>query len=637
MYILLPCIAALVVATATQLPGGAPPPLARLDGPALLARLRDEYGQGQRSFRIPAGVYSFPNAGERDFALNGWTDAVIDASGATFLLNSGGVKFNHCARVTLKGLTLDNDPFPAMQGIVKAIDRSNKTLDITLDPAYQAPPAGGIARTNARGIVFFPPDGRDPVREEWEASYGYESMSGNDYRIKLLNNRFFDVGDHPDSILPGYRVFVAAPNGSSGITLTGCDHVTLVGVHVYAGDGFSICELGGKGDNVYRDCVIGRKPGTDRLMKGGRDGFHSYGMRKGPTIEGCDISYTGDDLIAIHGFWDIVETQPEPTKIVLAAPFSRDFEIGSTLRFYDFDTTRPRGEAIVRSFIRLTGPESKARIQAVPSAMAQSHYAVRDFPDNLAELIEVTLDRPVQIAPLTIASSGEYCGNGAVIRGNHLHDAISRGVLVKANDITIEGNTMERISLPAIAILPESYWLEGPFVHRIRIANNTIVDCGEVSYNDRYMEPMLGAIQIANTFGHRLFNPPTFNGYATNSQVTIEGNRVIRPAVFAIFLGNVDGAAIKNNTIDHAHRRRAWIDKFDLSGAIVGGSGPDPVTDAQIEVLKHPLFSSLVLGSSNVAISGNKVVSDLPGYLGDWGIGPWTRAITVENSAAAKH
>ncbi|HEY3331806.1 MAG TPA: right-handed parallel beta-helix repeat-containing protein [Capsulimonadaceae bacterium] len=631
MKLLLPLLVTITVAGGLPSAAFAASSAKLLDGPAMLRALQADYDKGQRTFRVDPGVYSFPREGGRNFELTGWADATINADGVTFIANSGGVKLNRCVNVTLKGLTLDNEPYGAMQGVVKSIDNANRTLDVTLDPAYMLPPPGGIPRSQARGIVFFSPDGRDIVREEWEASWGYESLGGSDYRIKLANNRYFEVGDHPESIRPGSKVWAAAPNGSSGVTLTGCQKVTLEGVRVYAGEGFAICELGGEGANVYRKCVIGRKPRTGRLMKGGRDGFHSYSMRRGPTVEGCDFSYTGDDLIAIHGFWDIVESQPEPTKVVVAAPFGCDFGVGSTLRFYNFDTTEPAGEAVVRSFTKLTGGDIKARIQAVPSAMHQKQFAVRDLPANLAELIEVTLDRPVQAPALTMASSGEFCGNGAVIRGNHLHDAISRGVLIKANDAIIEGNTMERISFPAVAILPESYWLEGPFVHRVRIANNTIVDCGEVSYNDRYMEPMLGSIQIANTFGRRLFNPPTFNGFATNTQITIEGNRIIRPAVFGIFLGNVDGATIKNNVIEYAHHRRDWINRFDLRGTLVGGAGPTPVTDAQMAVLKRPLYSNLILGSTNVTISGNKVVSDLPGTLGDWGIGPWTNAVTIQD------
>ncbi|MDR3709317.1 MAG: right-handed parallel beta-helix repeat-containing protein [Capsulimonadaceae bacterium] len=611
-------------------------PPAHLDGPALNRSLQARYENGERTFRIPASVYTFPVGADRDFVLNNWAGASIDADGVTFLCNAGGVKLNHCSAVTIKGLIIDNDPAPLMQGVVKAIDPVKRTLDLTLDPAYQMPPAGGIPRDKGRLIQFYPPDGKDPVRQEGEVSWRYESLGGNDYRIELRNNRMFRVGDKPDIIAPGYRVVVTVATGSSGFTLTDCRQTTLARVHVYASSGFAISELGGEGGNVYRDCVVGRKPGTDRLLAGNRDAFHSYRMRKGPTIENCDFSYTGDDMIAIHGFFDVVESQPEPTKLVMAAPFGHDFEVGTTLRFYDFQTTQPQGEAVIRSMIKLEGADVAARIQQVPIAMHDKHFAARGFPADSAELFEVTFDRPVQTTPLSIASSGDYCGNGAIIRGNHLHDNNSRGVIVKANDVLIEGNTMDRLACSAVAIFPESFWLEGSFANRMRITKNTITDCGEISYNDRYMEPALGAIQVSDLFGKHLFNPPTFNGYALNSQITIESNRIVRPAVFAIFLANVNGAVIANNIIEQPHRRRAWIDHFDLSGTIKDASGPSTFTGDQMSVLQHPLFASLLFGSTNIAISGNKVSCDLPGYRGDWGLGPWTSNIETSTTANPK-
>jgi len=597
------------------------------DGPALLARLRQQYDQGSRTLTVPPGVYVFPAGEKAGFTLRGWTDATIDATGVTFLTNHGGVTLDRCRNVIIQGVTVDNDPAPLMQGVIAAIDPVARTLDVTLDPRYYLPPAAGISRTGARFTEFYAPDGRDPVASEWESSWGYQPLGGNSYRVSLLNNRMFVVGDHPDSVAVGFRFVAAVPTGSHGFSLTNCQHVTLDSCRVYASTGFAITEQDGEGANVYRHCVVGRKPDTDRLLGGTRDAFHSYRMRRGPTIEDCDLSYVGDDLIAIHGFFDIVEQQPAPDHVVLVAPFGSDVDPGVKIQFCDFQTTEPRGQAVVLSASKIEGDDAKARIRALHGAMVGQHFPVRDFPANLAELIDVKLDRPVQTAQFTIAGNPGFCGSGAVIRGNYLHDNNSRGVIVKACDVTIANNKMERLGSPGVAVVPESYFLEGPFVSNILIKNNTIVDCNAISYNDRYMEPTIGAIQISDLFGRRLFNPPTFNGYSLNSNIVIDGNHIIRPGVFAIMAFDTSNLTITNNVIEQPHQRRAWIGRLNLAGVVKDAGGPSSVAPEALDVLAHPLYASLLLGDAGVVLHDNKVTSDLPGYRGDWGIGPWVSGL----------
>ena len=107
------------------------------------------------------------------------------------------------------------------------------------------------------------------MRLDWDAAYQFDPLGGNNYRIKLLNNRIFDPLENTDAVLPGYGIVVAVSTGSFGFTLKNCDHVTLRKDRVYASTGFAIHDDGGPGGNIYDGCVIGRKPGTDRLLTAG--------------------------------------------------------------------------------------------------------------------------------------------------------------------------------------------------------------------------------------------------------------------------------------------------------------------------------------------------------------------------------
>ena len=249
----------------------------------MLKRLQAGYEKGLRSFTIPPGVYAFPSGADASLTLTDWSDAQIRGTGVTLLTNSGGVRLKNCRNVTLMGLTIDNDPSPTMQGVVKAVDPQNKTLDITLNPAYHLPPQGGIPRSDARFTAFYPPDGRDPVRLDWDAAYQFDPLGANDYRIKLLNNRIFDRFENTDVVRPGDGIVVAVSTGSFGFDVKNCDHVTLRKDRVYASTGFAILDDGGPGGNVYDGCIIGRKPGSGRLLSCWRDGLHSYRARKRPN------------------------------------------------------------------------------------------------------------------------------------------------------------------------------------------------------------------------------------------------------------------------------------------------------------------------------------------------------------------
>ena len=205
---------------------------------------------------------------------------------------------------------------------------------------------------------------------------------------------------------------------------------------------------------------------------------------------------------------------------------------------YDFAGSQPRGTAVVASVTQITGLDASARIQALPAAIQAQGFSVRNFPSDLAVLLTVRLNSPVKAPQFTIVGSGDYCGNGAIIRNNYLHDSNSRGVIVKANDVTIERNTIARLGWAGIAIFPESFFLEGPFVHHIVIRNNTIIDGEAVGHTDGQIEGSLGSIDIANSFGKRLFHPPTKSGWPDNSDIAIEGNHIIRPGEFGICLLN---------------------------------------------------------------------------------------------------
>ena len=87
------------------------------DGALLYNQIKEGYTKGQRDFVVPPGRYTFP-ADFTIFKLDSFHDATISAYGATFVLNKGGVSLANCRNTILRGLVLENDPLPFMQGVI---------------------------------------------------------------------------------------------------------------------------------------------------------------------------------------------------------------------------------------------------------------------------------------------------------------------------------------------------------------------------------------------------------------------------------------------------------------------------------------------------------------------------------------
>ncbi|MEI6789106.1 MAG: right-handed parallel beta-helix repeat-containing protein [bacterium] len=601
------------------------------DGALVYDQFKAGYSQGQRDFVVPPGKYTFPPE-FTSFALDAFNDATISAYGATFVLNNGGFVLAHCRNTILRGLVLENDPAPFMQGVIKSIDHAKKTLDVEFDPAFHLPTPQYPNEGQHLILQYFTPDGTRNIPMEWEAAKGpFQKINDTVFRIQLLNNRIFTVADSPDVVSPGFQLSLAVDSASFGFEVVDGENVTLEDARVYAVKAYGFFDHDGKGGNTYRRCVIGRKPGSKLLAALGRDGFHCYRDQRGPLIEYCDFSYAPDDFVAIHGFFSLLDKSTSPTTLRIAAPFGQDFGPGSTLKFYNFETAEPLGQAKVVSATKVTTPEAARRLQNIPKQWKDAGVPVRDFPKDSAELIDVTIDQPLEFKTnAVLVDSGEFSGEGAIIRYNYLHEGAGRGIQIKASHSIVDGNRIERIAASGIAMYPESYYLEGTFPQNVEILNNTIIDCADVSYNDRYMEPNFGALQVSSLFGKRLFNPPTFHGFQQMQNIKIRNNHIIRPAVFGIFASNIQGLTISGNIVESPHRRNQWLAQFDLSGVVKGAGGDEPAQEL-VEVLRHPQFANMLMSCRDVTISGNQLVNDKNRLKGEWGIGPWTSNVTIDS------
>lgn len=209
-----------------------------------------------------------------------------------------------------------------------------------------------------------------------------------------------------------------------------------------------------------------------------------------------------------------------------------------------------------------------------------------------------------------VVSCPDYSGRGAVVRNNHFHNGHIRGILLKSHDVLVEGNRIERTGHGGIVVEPEFYWLEGAFSRNIRIRNNTLIENGWSSIDVAGFSVSHAAIQVGCTFGKRMF-PRTLVSGILNEDIQITGNRIERPAGFAIMVMNTRQAVIADNTITSpfaAGERPAFHDFSAL---------PDDAAALTVEQraeLKSPADAIFLYRSEDVTLQRN-AVENAPEFL----------------------
>ena len=586
-------------------------------GRHLLLKLRKAIDEGEKSFSIPPGDYRFP--GEHDFILEDVGDFSIDAEEVTFWFTPRariGMHFRHCRRVSLSGLTIDMDGLPFLQGTIEQIGRERRELTVKLDEYFiqrylDRPPIKSFR------VMFLDADGHAETDNiDFRPDLDNVRFDGKDRLIIPVWNL---VAEHWNSQLrppqAGDRIALGMRQEGGMLMVDGCGEMAFADITIYASQGFAFFEAGhGDGGNRYQRCRLVRRSGTSRLLAGAADCFHSLDQRRGPVVENCEFSWAMDDLMNIHGFFQVILSKNGDREIVVAAPHGTRYEIGSPVKFYLPPFGKPIGEAIVVEFEKLVGTDG-ATTALVQQHFLQAHgIEIRNFPEGYP--CRVKFDRAITAEPFDLAASYDYCGAGAIIQNNHLHDGHVRGILVKSKNVRVSGNRIERIALSGIAVKPELYWLEGPMPQDLDITGNRLVDCA-FDYTG------LAAIIIQAGF----CTPPAdrLTGEACLANITVRNNTIERcHSGPGILIANCIKPIVEDNEIIHpfsnpkAKGKIAFRPRLDLNYDV-------PVNAADLAVCEQPYYAIFYLGSRDV-VSNDNLMREVSGQgLALEGFGPWLK------------
>jgi len=586
----------------------------------LLASLRTEIAAGGKDLVVPPGDYRFDESGN-DPLFDGLQDATVKADGAVFWFDSRlemRLQFRNCKNVTLSGVTIDCDPLPWYQGTITEIDDKALTMEFVPDPGYLTPKGNELDEHDR--VLFF--DGKStlelPITDDC-VTHMKQLPDGGLKILKFDNENLFKNSIVDRNVRPGDKLALL-PNKLDGgsIALKNCAGMTLADVTIYGSGGFAYVEQHGAGGNKYLRCRLVRRPDTSRLMASKADGFHSYLMEKGPVVDSCEFSHSGDDLLAMHGFYGIIAEKLSATEYRILCPVEDIVRVGSEVTVFNPQTNINRGKAKVIACHAEKDPGILKAARSLPAKLkADRNVSLRPLDD--ASVLTVQLDADLSAEPDDLVSSGDLCDKGAVVRNSYLHDGHVRGVLAKTEDLLVENNTIERTALSGIVLEPEYFWLEGPSNVNARIIGNHLSRNSWSAFSRTGLTSAFGAIEIGSDFGN-LF-PREFVRGTFDYNIEIRNNFIREPAGMGILVMNTDGVRIDGNTIEAPFSAGVVPGYYDWSRL---GGRITPMDALNTAQLKDPFFAIFILDSRNIVVGKNAVLDSPPFLKGEVKLGPHT-------------
>lgn len=492
---------------------------------------------------IPPGTYRLPKGG---LVLSGVKDTVIEARGVTLLATdtaSAAIRMMNCANVTWRGAAIDYDPLPFTQGSITAVDAKTRTAEVEIHAGY---PDLNKVYTAKRLVHVFEKDA-----PRWKPGTPDYYAKAIDILTPRTARITFTAESRPEKVKVGDRV-VFNIRKIAGIEIKNCGAgITFEDVTVYTAPaiGFLIrfCEEAGTYRNVR--IIPGPKPAgatQERLFSTCADGFNAAYTRKGPTIEGCEFSYMGDDGVNLHGV----------TLPVLKWIDDRTFLSMRPQKSDAFDKLIRPGDEI--RFLREPNYEVVA-VGRVESASAADEK--RETWSDAAHKIWPTFRDSTSAAfyriRLTESMSGVVAGDlcdipatsasNFVIRNSYFHDHRARGLRLMSNDGVVEKNRFERLKGAAITMGPEYvHWREAGWTRNITVRDNEIRNVGEgdnIALKSSYTPAAICVMARVVPLGAQ-------TSYVTgNEKITISGNLIEGCSVGGICIVAAKDVKVSGNTI----------------------------------------------------------------------------------------
>jgi hypothetical protein len=432
---------------------------------------------GKKEVTVPAGCYRVTPAQGCHLRFTNLADVTIIANGVEMVCTQTmpAMLFKNCRNVRLKGLTVDYDPLPFTEGRIDAMAPDKSWLEFKIIDGY---PENQLAER----IEIFDPATRELRRET--AGWSREIQSLGNHRYRAAKPKGYRYAEDWDTEQVGDILVTqnCYPNGAGGhaVTSIDCTRLTLEDVTLYGASSFGFLEAGCDGSTYLRCKIERRSPESDPVKRGfprmrslNADAFHSVNASKGPAIIGCSAGYQGDDCVNIHGQYDLI-TSSSSNQLRMVVLGKLMINPGDPLEFLPFNGRRPR-DATVKA-IKPDGPMTDAERIFIRKLHLRPE-ARDELINGKGKFYKVTLDRAVTLPMGSAVCSGARVGNGFLVKDCNFGHNRSRGILIKASNGRVTGNTIAHGWMAAVLVSPEYWWLEASSSQNVVVRGNKIIGC----------------------------------------------------------------------------------------------------------------------------------------------------------------
>ncbi|NLV46966.1 MAG: right-handed parallel beta-helix repeat-containing protein [Candidatus Hydrogenedentes bacterium] len=427
-------------------------------GPLLAALLNGVKESGQPAIvQMDKGVYHLYGENGRHSAIiiENTNDLILRGKGpeTCFVVRNpriGAFFVTGGENVWLEGLSIDYNPQPHTQGTILVVNRESGWFDLAVS-AHHAPLSASWFATAPKpfgcwGMIF------DRHEDTLKAGASdrlqinrWEQVSARVWRI------YPEQTENLKDMQAGLRYVQLAQYGKGGaVFFWRCAASGVKNLEIYASQSVAIGSADSDRITVSGVSVI-RKPGTQRLISVNAEAVHLQRDIRGPMIENCRFERMAGDGVTIYGVTNQV------TAFLSASEFRADK-----------NGTIARGDSLC-----LFEP-NEGRFMIEPLVVD-----VQDAPDGE---YRITLDRSVPEARIGAGGPCIYnrsrCGADFVIRGNTFENHRRHGIVIKAPDGLIEGNTLRNLGGLGIVAGNDPETPGGGIPSGLVIRNNRIVNVG---------------------------------------------------------------------------------------------------------------------------------------------------------------
>jgi hypothetical protein len=480
--------------------------------------------KGQTTIKIPPGRYYVAPRNGTHLRLENIQGVTIDATGVEMVCSetTRAILIEDCQDLAIIGLTIDYDPLPFTQGTIVDISTDRKSHTIRITDGFPAADSAMVFKH-----MIFTPEG--DLRFGHYYAMELEILPDNHLRI---------FGLHPEKDggeQVGDQVVISSESlkgryDPHAVHIYNSIRTRLEDVTLYASPCFGFFGEHSS-ETVYINCKIDRRAG--RLLSLNADAFHSKFAKIGPQINNCSAMWMGDDGVNICGAYHLV-TGAEGRKLRVLAKREMDIEVGDPVQLMTVEGhALPPANVVAMKKVGQQNAADREKIAPLP--------LLSNVVDLLKVAYEIELDTEVDLVAGGVISSMNRMGNGFAVTDSTFGNIRSRGILVKAGDGIISGNTMINCHLQGIKISPEYLWLESGFSQGLRVLKNTIIDSKAESILVDSVGPFL-----------------------VHQDIDIMDNEIRSDSYPLIRIRGLDGGTLRGNQIKNSKGQRAPKSTVDI-------------------------------------------------------------------------